>query len=199
MRLFAAAALTMALALSGCMSPPRSPPPTFQRISFQSRPAFVLDVARIDLDERNAPPLTPPQVGHRFPVSPVQAIRDWTADRLTANGRGSGTMRVIVLAADAVQSSLPRTGGIRGAFTRDQSEAYTVTIALLLEIRDPATGRSASAEARAVRSATVAEDVTDNDRQVTWYKLTEGTISALDAELDRQIRQNFAPFLRGGF
>lgn len=198
MRPFAAAMLLLSLTLAGCMSPPPAPPPVFPRISFQTRPQFVLDAAQLELDDHNAPPLVPPQVGHLFPISPVQAIRDWTQDRLVANGRGSGTLRVTILSADAVQTSLPRTGGIRGAFTRDQSEAYTVTLAVRIDLRD-GSGNRASAEARAVRSGTVAEDVTDNDRKLTWYKLTEGAISALDVELDRQIRQNFAPFLRSGF
>lgn len=196
MRLLAVTAVLLSLGLTGCMSTPPSPPPTFQRISFAQRPPFVLDVAAIEIDDRAAPPRNPPHVGHQFPVPPIQAVRDWASDRLKAAGR-SGVLRVVVLSADAVEASLPRTGGIRGAFTRDQSERYDVAIALRLEIRDPATGRSASVEGRATRSGTVAEDVSGNDKLALWYKLTDGTISTLDAELDRQIRQNFAGFLRG--
>lgn len=196
MRLLAAATVLLSLGLAGCMSPPPSPPPTFQRISFAQRPPFVLDVAAIEIDDRASPPRNPPHVGHQFPIPPIQAVRDWAADRLKAAGR-SGVLRVVVLSADAVETSLQRTGGIRGAFTRDQSDRYDVTIALRLEIRDPATGRSGTVEARAVRSGTVAEDVAGNDKLLLWYKLTDGTISSLDAELDRQIRQAFAGFLRG--
>ena len=193
MRLLAALVLTLALA--GCSSAP-PPAPEFPRITFQSKPPFRIEVAHIDIDRSYDVPRSAPHVAHLFPESPAQAARNWAVDRLRASGK-SGVLHVSIQTADAIEVPLPRTTGLRGAFTRDQSEQYVVTVALRLELSDPATGRSAVVDARAERTASTAEDSSMNDRRALWYRMTDGVMSDLDQELERQIRQIVAAFMGG--
>ena len=56
--------------------------------------------------------------------------------------------------------------------------------------------RRASVTSRAERSRTVAENISIQDREKVWFEMTEAMMNDLNASLDRQIRKNFAPYLR---
>jgi hypothetical protein len=52
---------------------------------------------------------------------------------------------------------------------------------------------TASAEAR--RSVTVPEDITLNEREKVWYKLTEDTMNDLNDQLEETIKTAFFPYI----
>ena len=52
------------------------------------------------------------------------------------------------------------------------------------------------AEAQAKNSRTVIESISLNDREKTYYEMTEAAGQAIDAELEKNIRRFLATYLR---
>jgi hypothetical protein len=126
-------------------------------------------------------------------VQPKDAAVRWAQDRLVASGDRL-TFRYVVREASAVEAELPQTQGIKGLVTTDQSERYEVHIIIDMQVLD---GRqvlgSANAEAR--RSVTVAEDVSLNERERIWYRLTDNTMNDLNDQLEQTIKAAFFPYI----
>ena len=182
---FAAAA---ALTLTACETPP--PRPTFADIHFTERPPMRIDAAAVDIERQFRPTLRPPNVEHLFPVSPERAMENWARDRLQATGT-SRRVRVRIVDASVREVELPRTGGVRGAFTTDQAQRYDATVEMSVDIMGERGFAERSVTAKAARSRSVPENITPNDRELAWYQLTKELMADLDVELERQIRSNF--------
>lgn len=185
----------LAVLLVACNTP--DPYARLAEMTFEHRGDIRLDVAAVDIATEYRAPLAAPHVEHLFPVAPEAAMRRWAQDRLTATGASGRRARFVVKDARVVEEKLARTQGIRGAFTRDQTERYTITLEATLQIVGPRPATSeAFAVARATRSRTVAESVTVNQREQAWYELLEEAMRDLDSEFERQIRGNLAQYLR---
>ena len=187
------AAMLAALFAAACASTP--PIPSFAEIRFTDKPPIRLDVARIDIVEAYRPPLKPPNVEHLFPVRPPDAARQWARDRLRPAG-ATGWAEAIIRNASVTETALERTEGIRGAFTTDQTERYDAEISIAVRIFDDAGNERAYASATARGSRTVAEDITLNDRERAWYRMTAATMRALDEALEGRMRKSLAEFLK---
>ena len=98
--------------------------------------------------------------------------------------------------ASDLEEKLRTTPGLRGTFTNEQSERYTATVEAVLEILDNRGARIGMAEARVQRSRTVPENITLNDRERTWYELTETALRDMDATLTRNVQTHLGRFLR---
>ncbi len=189
----AAFAALAALGLAGCESPvPRA---QFPQLAYRHLPAFSLDVARIEVVDEYAAPGARPNVEHLFPIVPARVMERWAGDRLRAVG---ATRRAVfhIRTASVVETSLRRMGGVRGAFTTEQTERYDAVLDVMVEIVGGDGRREAVVESRAERSRTVPEDITLNDREKMWFELVESLMTDLNASLDRQIRANFGTYLR---
>ncbi len=190
-------ALALTLLWSCAPIPAQAPLP---QLTYGHLGVLRLDARTVEIVAEYSPPLTYPNVEHLFPVSPEAALRRWAVDRLQPAGRqalGDGR-RVIVLVKDArvVETRLPRTEGLRGAFTEDQSERYDAVLEVAIEIRsDRANFRDAFVTARAERSRTVTEGISISARERVWFEITESLMNDLNRELDRQMRENFRQFL----
>ena len=184
------AALILLAAVAACAL--EEPGNRFKPISFSQLPASGLDVGNIEI-EQTYKGRGQPNVEHRFPVRPGDAAVRWAEERLAAQGDRL-TFRYVVRQASAVETALPRTEGVTGLLTTDQSERYETHIIIDMQILD---GRqvqgTASAEAR--RSVTVPEDITLNERERVWYKLTEDTMNDLNSQLETTIRSAFFPYI----
>lgn len=188
LRLLALSALAPAL---GCTRPaPLVLPP----IGFAGRAPIELNVGRIEVVQRYQPPGTPPHVEHLFLQVPSDVIRRWAEQRLRAVGT-LGTATVIIEDAGVVEEQLPRTPGLRGVFTVDQAQRYTVTLAVRVDADNPTIRTAGFASAHVERSVTVAEDAAPPDREATWYHLIETAAADLDGQLDASIRQHLAPLV----
>jgi hypothetical protein len=140
-------------------------------------------------------PLRPPNVDHLFPTPPERAMRRWATDRLVASGTPDRYARFVIQDAKVIESELPRTEGVRGAFTTDQTQRYDLTLSAALEIREERGNfRAGFVSANTSRSRTVAEDITVNDRERIWFEMLEQAMNDLNAELERQIRANLTRF-----
>lgn len=162
--------------------------------SFAGKAPIKLDVARVEVVEEYRPPLKDPNVDHLIPVTPTAAVKLWVQDRLKAVG-AEGTARVVIRDASVVEQPLERTEGVRGWFTKDQTEKYTGKLSVELVVEHPAKAFSGVASAAASRSTTVREDVSLAERERVMLDLVRQMASDLDGQLDQVIRANLAPVL----
>jgi hypothetical protein len=109
-----------------------------------------------------------------------------------------GPRRAVVTIRDASVQEVPlaRTGGVKGAFTTDQTERYDARVAADIAIFEPDGRRSAYALAEATRSTTVPEDATLAEREQIWFQLTEQLMRDFDDEMERQVRGNLSGYIR---
>jgi hypothetical protein len=180
------------IALAACQT--AVSPPAFAPISFADKPPINLDVGRIDVVRMYVPPGKSPNVEHEFPVDLIVTTERWARDRLRPVGVG-GQARVIVKQASVVEVPLPKSTGIRGALTTDQSERYDAVMEIEIEIVHN-DGRRGVVSARTNRSRTVPESVSLQERDTVWYQMTETMIRDLDATLESQIRENLRSLVR---
>jgi hypothetical protein len=184
-----------ALLLAGCVRP--TAPVDFPPIGFTDRVLLPLDVARIDIvDETPPAPQPAPHVGHLFPTPPAAAARAWARDRLQAAGTADRVGRFTIQQASAIETRLPRTGGVRGAFTKDQTERYDVGIEVRFELLAGDGSQDGFVSARAERARTVEEGTPPDELRRIWHYLTLDTMRELDQVLEAQIRGQLGRFLR---
>lgn len=188
------APLFAAVVLAACQTPA---PPASQlpQLTFGHLPAYNLDVASIEVENRFQPSLATPQIDHIMPVAPAAAAERWARDRLRAVGQ-SGRAVFIVKDGKATETVLPKTPGLAGFFTKEQTGRYDAVIDVELEIRSDRGYRDAAVLGRAQRSQTVREDASPNERQRIMYELTEKLMAELNATLDANIRLNLPKYLR---
>lgn len=185
--------IASAALLAACAQAP-PPSPRFPDITFQQFGKFNLAVSRIEIVREYVPPLRAPNVDHLFPVPPMQMAEQWARDRLVAAG-GPGELRYVIKRASVVESELPRTTGIRGAFTKDQSQRYEAVVEVELEVRNERGYRDGLVTARAERRQSVAEDVSVAERERAWFAMTEALGRDLNQELERNIQSALPRFL----
>ncbi len=186
-------AAAMCGVLAACETP--DPEPAYPELSYAHLGAIQLDVGRIEVVRAYAPPAKKPNVEHLFPVSPLAAAERWVNDRLRAAGR-TGVAQATISRASVVEVPLKRTTGVRGIFTKDQSERYDGVIEISIRILGDDGREKARVMSRAERSRTVAEDVSLADRGKVWFEMTEAMMNDLDASLQRQITEHLHAFVR---
>jgi hypothetical protein len=181
-------------ALAGCDTPPARN--RFPELTYGHLGRFRLDVERIDVVSEFKSDYQPPHIEQSLPVSPEQTMRRWAADRLIASGSSGRYAQFVIQDASVTDTPLPRTEGLKGAFTTDQTNRYDASFAARLEIRaERGNFGAGTASAQAKRSRTIPEGITLAARDRVWFELVEATMNDLNAELDRQIRANLPKFL----
>jgi len=179
--------------LASCDTPPHREP--FPQLTYQHLAPINLDVAQIVIQDAYQPPMTDPHVDQDFPTPPATAARQWAKDRLRAVGN-DGVAKFTILDGSAIDVPLPRTTGVSGMLTQDQSDRYDVTLTVRLDVENRMGARRASISASAQRSETVAEDMTLNEREKLWFEMTDQLMQQLNAELEKQIGAHLKEFVR---
>jgi len=187
-----AAALGFALLL-GCET--QVPSARLPDITFAHLPPLALAVQRVDTSSRFVPTLRAPNVEHAFPAPPARAMEQWASQRLKAAG-GNAQGRFTILDASVTETKLPRDTSIRGTFTKQQSERYDARAEAVVEILDGSGVRRGTASAMVTRWTTIGEEVTLNERERVKFNLIDGLMKDFDAELEKNIRQHLANWLR---
>lgn len=183
-----------ALALGACADAP--PLPQFPPLSWTNLSRLVFEAERLEIVTQYQAPLAPPNVEHLFAQRPDAALQRWANDRLAVSGRGENFVRFAILDARVTETELPRTGGVRGTFTNEQAQRYDGRMEAALEIRQlRGNFRVGDATAAAVRSRSVPENISLNDRESVWYEMVKQMMEDLNAELERQVRTNLPRFL----
>ena len=116
-------------------------------------------------------------------------------DRPRAGG-SSGVARVIVSRASVVEVALQKSTGVKGLFTRDQSERYDAVIDMMVEVRDQAGKVRVTAESIAKRSESVSENISLSERQKVWFRMTEAMMVDLNTSLEKQVRIHMKDWIR---
>ncbi|OYQ36490.1 hypothetical protein CHU95_04505 [Niveispirillum lacus] len=163
-------------------------------VDFSSREPIILDVASIEVESTYAAPMAPPNIDHELPLTPSDAVRIWATSRLKAGGP-QGRARVIIKDASVKEIELDRTTGIKGWFTKDQSQKYEGKFQVEIVVDGTSRGFTGSVSAAVARSTTVAEDVTLAQREKTMTDLVRDLATDLDVELDKSIRTNMFPVI----
>jgi hypothetical protein len=181
--------------LPGCATPP--PQNKFPELTYAHLGKIRLDVSQISVISEYKSPFAPPNIEQDMPVLPERAMRRWAADRLVATGTPGHTAQFVIQDAKVIDTKLPKTQGLKGVFTTDQSDRYDASFSARVVVRaDPGNFGNAQATASATRAQTVAEGITVNARNKVWFDLVEATMNDLNAELERQIRDHLALYLR---
>lgn len=180
--------------LAGCTTPP--PQNRFPELTYGHLPKLQLDVQRIYIFSEYKSPFAPPNIEQDMPVSPEQAMRRWAADRLVATGKPGHSAQFVITDAKVTDTKLPKTPGLQGVFTTDQSDRYDSSFAARLVIRaDAGYYGTGQASAQATRARTVPEGLSINERNKVWFELVEATMNSFNTEMEAQIRKNLARFL----
>lgn len=185
-------AVVAAAALTACSAPP--PHPQYPDIRFTNQPPIALAVNTVSLREDYTPSSTSPHVETQFPATPMHAMENWAHDRLSATG-GPDRAVVDITEASVVETSLPRTQGMQGWFTTDQSERYDMTVQATINIVDSGGLVVRTATAHASRSQSVAENVSPDQREQVWYDMTKDIMAAFDRQMENEIRTHFTGFV----
>ncbi len=163
---------------------------------FASKGVMNVDATSLDLQVTDIPPREYPHVNYRSQVRFEDAAREWAAARYTLTGNSVNKLRITIRKGDIVENLLPVKKGIKGWFTKDQSAEYVATLEVEVALIDPNGRVLTSASGKAGTSRTVTEGATEADKQQTWAGLIVASFDALDAELQPQLRQAMAQYVK---
>ncbi|HTI86567.1 MAG TPA: hypothetical protein VL966_08180 [Alphaproteobacteria bacterium] len=186
-------AAAAAVALAGCSMPPTKQ--TFPALTYAYKGPITFNVANVEVVSTYVPPMTEPNVDQLAPAQPAAVMMQWGRDRLRAGG-GTGTLRMTVTDGRIVDTPLPIEGGIRGAFTRQQSDRFTAYVAAEIVITDARGQQVGFVRSNAERSRTIAEGTPPAERDKVLFELTESVINDMDSRLETSIRQTLQRFIQ---
>jgi hypothetical protein len=194
-RLTRRASLLIVLAglLAGCSTAP--PLPTFPELTYRYLGTMRFDTGQVEVVNEYRPPLKEPNIEHKVPVPPAIAMRRWAVDRLEGTGNPDRRAVFTIQQAAITETRLPRTEGLRGVVTTDQSERYELTIAARFEIFEGRI-RVGIATASVSRSRTVGEDITLNDRDKMLFSIVEDAMLDFNREMEGSIARFLSPYMR---
>ncbi len=184
--------LTVAAGLSACQT---SGPGTLPDLTFAHLDPIGLAVGEVRVLQKHSPATADPFVDHLFAIPPAIAANRWGRDRLKAQG-GAGRAIFTILEGPVREHRLKATLGVRGVFTKDQTERYEARLSAKLEIFDGHGLSVGNATATVTRIRTIAEDVTLNERERLWFDMTEVMMRDFNAEMEKQIRTHLGSWLR---
>ena len=189
------AALTAGLAagLGGCAGR-ASPSRQFAEITFRQYAPLRFRVGRIDVVTDYAAPKTTPNVDHLFPVTPSSMAERWGFDRLSASG-GDLVARYVVSEASVIETSLPRTQGLRATFKIEQSERYDGRLIVRLDLLTPRGSVEGTVTAQVDRVETIGENASISERETLWFSMVEAMGRDLNTQMERLIRTHLLRFL----
>ena len=135
-----------------------------------------------------------PNVEHLFSSRPERFLKQWSSDRLKASGQ-KGLAKFTIYKASIIEEKLQLDPSVIGMFTKQQSERYTARVEASLEIIDKSGMRKGFVNANAIRSKTVREDATINEREDVLFSLVEDLIIEFDREIANNIKNHLADWL----
>lgn len=188
----------IALAIAGvflvsCETPTRVP--AYPEITWTHVAPLVFDAGKIEIVDNYRSPLRHPNVEHEFPVVPELSIKRWISDRLRVAG-GPRTVRVTIKNASVVGKSLKVKKGVEGLFYKEQAARYEGELEVMIEVRAERGYQDSVAEAKVMRSRTVAEETSPNDLDQIFFDLTAAMMADLDRTLEANIRRHMARDLK---
>lgn len=189
---FLAMALVLAGLVAGCNSTP--PRPTYADIRFTDEPPIRLAVGGVDIQSEWHPSIQPPHVEHLFPVELARALENWARDRIATAG-GSARAVFVIEDASVIEVDLKKKEeGVAAVFTKEPSQRYDATVQATLRIIDDRGTPVRYVTVTAMRSQSVLEDISPNDRDKTWYDMTRALMADFDRQMSTEISANFGGY-----
>jgi hypothetical protein len=183
------------LAINGCSTP--APNQILPRLTYSHMAPLNFAVETVKIDNRYKAPNDPAYIENWFPTSPASAIRTWAIERLKPVGNvGSGTLLVVINQASVRKYDLKLDTSIKGTFTKQQSNRYDVNIDVTIELIDSNGKKVGFSAAQVTRSTTTREDISLNDRDRRWFEITEKIMEDFNREIEINISQYLAAWLR---
>jgi hypothetical protein len=183
----------LGLLLVACTATPSTPSLPAPR--FTDEAPITLRVGKIEIANEFHSPAQPPHVEYRFDYPPADMLRAWVDDRIRAGG-GEDILEVTIKDASVVAADLPKTQGLKGVFTVDQSKRYDGRFEVEMRIYKPGDAISETQiSASATRSITEPENTTLQQRDKLFYDLGMDMTRAVGKELKRNIQQYFANYI----
>jgi hypothetical protein len=188
-------AIAVLAGLAACDTAP--PRPTYPDIHFTNETPIRLAVSVVDVRNDYKPTFQSPHVEHLFPVPPAQAAENWAHDRLQAGGGAAVSARFTIQEASVIETQLPKKSeGISGAFKKEATERYDATLRAMLEIVDARGFALRTVTTKVVRSQSVLEGITPNERDQTWYDMTKALMADFDQQMSAEISANLGGYFQ---
>jgi hypothetical protein len=183
-----------ALMVSSCQTAP--PIQKFPELTWTHLKPYVFNLGKVKMVSRFTAPLQEPHVEHLLPFPIQTTAMNWGRDRIETGGEMGGTVTFIVEEASVVEVSLRKQKeGMEGYFTDEQSERYDMKVKVKIQVLSGDGLSSGSVSAHAVRTQTVAEDITLDERERVWFAMTEALMKELNATLETNIPKHLGKFL----
>ncbi|MBX7197934.1 MAG: hypothetical protein K1X51_01000 [Rhodospirillaceae bacterium] len=164
-------------------------------LRFADATMFSTDAVALSINIEARPPKEYPHVMYRAPFTFEQAVKAWAAARFNLSGNSVNTLRVTLKEGDITEKLLPKTGGIKGWFTKDQAAEYDARLAVEVAVIDPNGKSVASAEGKSWQTQTVTEGATEDDKRKVWADMIKATFDNMDAELLPRMRSTMSGYL----
>lgn len=164
-------------------------------IQFADATTFATDATSLSVQVEARPPREYPHVMYRAPFTFEQAAKAWAEAHFSLSGNSVNSLRVTVKEGDITEKLLPKTGGIKGWFTKDQAAEYEARLAVEVAVIDPNGKVVSSADGKAWQTRTVTEGATEDDKRHLWAEMIKTTFDAMDAELLPRIRTTMASYV----
>lgn len=164
-------------------------------IRFSDATTLSTDATSLSIYVDARPPKEYPHVMYRAPFTFEQAAKAWADSHFSLSGNSVNTLRITLREGDITEKLLPKTGGIKGWFTKDQSAEYEARLAVEVAVIDPNGKVLASADGKASHTRTVPEGSTEEDKRHVWADMIKTSFDSLDTELQPRIRTAMASYV----
>lgn len=169
--------------------------PQTRSVSFPGQ-TYGLNIGRISIVDDYQSSKQPPHVELLADITPSQAARQWTQERLDARGN-TGYAEVVIKDAHIIQKALPKQkSGVEGYFTNEQTQELDGRLEMEIKIYDGAAILPvATVRAVSENSMTLPENATIMDRKNAYYTISIGLMHRLEPALVQEIQTHFSKFL----
>jgi hypothetical protein len=167
---------------------------TFPTMTFQYLSPIKLLVSDIKLISEIKLKVEAPNVAHKIPIAPEEAVIRWAKDRLLIAGN-KNIAKMVIMQANAREIKLDLDKNLMGIFKNQQSHRFEAIIEARLEILDENYFRQAFVISRAQKSITVAEATSMSDRREIWYNLIELLMTDFNLVMQKNIKEKLQNFL----
>jgi hypothetical protein len=181
--------------LAACQTP--GPKQSFADITFAHLAPINMKVSKVEVVNDYKAQNDGHHVEDRFPVSPAKALEQWVTDRIKpVGGPDSGVLRLVITDGGVLETKLKKDKSITGTFTKQQTHRYNLTAGGRLEIYDSAGNRQGYSAAKATRTTTTREDVTLNEREEAWFKVTEKLLADFNQVMEDNIQEHLGKWMQ---
>ncbi len=162
--------------------------------SFNKMTPYAIDVADIRIIDDSVQSAGN-HIEDQFTTTPKEALTIWVNDRLRAAGT-DGTLEAHILESSATSEPLPIKKGIKGAFTKEPNERYTVAMELEIRIYKGASISKANVRARVSGTREAMEGAGPERRREIYAEMVRQLSTQLNAQLETRIEEIFPAYLK---